>query len=65
MAAYGFFAMSVVTNGVLLGKHMKECFSEADTGERMFLLKQAHKKTHEEGVFTNGTHVFFHLTAHI
>ena len=32
----GFFGESVVLEGVLLGgKHMKECFPEMDTGERL------------------------------
>jgi hypothetical protein len=35
---YGFFGKSVVLGGVLLGKHVKGCFPEADTGERMFFF---------------------------
>jgi hypothetical protein len=32
---------------------MKECFPEADTGERMFLLKQACERACVEGFFAN------------
>ena len=54
------------------GKHMKECFSEVDTGERLrqiregmfnwsrhrresVLLKQAHERTHDEGLLADDT----------
>ena len=43
---------------------MKECFPEADTSERMFLLKQECERTLDEEFFTNDTHVLVHLTLH-
>ena len=46
------------------GKHVKECFPEADTSERMFLLKQECERTLDEEFFTNDTHVLVHLTLH-
>jgi hypothetical protein len=55
------FGKSVVMDGVLLGKHMKECFPEADTGERIF-LKQACERTHGEEFFANNTHVLVRLS---
>jgi hypothetical protein len=46
------------------GKHMKEHFAEADTGERvrqtheeMFLHYQAHERAHDEGLLTNNMYV--------
>jgi hypothetical protein len=33
---YGFFGKSVVSDGVLLGQNMNNCFPEVDTDKRMF-----------------------------
>jgi hypothetical protein len=45
------------------GKHIKESFSEADTGEDV-LLKEAPERTHGERFFANDTHVLVHITLH-
>lgn len=33
---FGFFGNSVVSYDLLLGRHVKECFAESDTGEKRF-----------------------------
>jgi hypothetical protein len=43
-----------VDTGERLRQTVKECFTEADTGEDV-LLKPAHERTHEEGFFISNT----------
>jgi hypothetical protein len=39
------------------GRLVKESFAEADTGERMFPVKQACERTRDEGFFASHMHV--------